>query len=629
MTPLARIPNFPVHRNAVEGLVELDTGTAPDRIQIDGDRLRSLFLKFFSERGHAILPSASVIPENDPSVLFTTAGMHPLVPYLLGRPHPAGVRLADAQKCIRTNDIEEVGDATHNTFFEMLGNWSLGDYFKDESIAWSWEFLTGADWLALPARRIGVSCFGGGNGVDRDEVSYAAWRGLGVPDERIAFLGIADNWWATGDEGPCGPDTEIFWDTTDGAACARAGDCKPGCPCGRWVEIWNNVFMTYTRVNGQIQDLPKRNVDTGMGLERTLAVLNGVESPYETSAFRPIVEALIGHSKHSEAAIRADPGLLKALRVITDHLRTSVFVIGDPRGTAPSNTGAGYVLRRLIRRAIRFCDPLGIEAASWVETSRVVIGMFEQAYPELRENAERIERELTLERKRFEQTLRTGMRHLARDIDELKAAGRNELGGEAAFKLYDTYGFPIEFTRELAAEQGVAVDMAGYERRFEEHREASRTEAAKSGLADLSEESVRYHTATHLLHAALRDVLGPHVFQKGSNITHERLRFDFSHPKPMTKDEVERVERWVQNAIDEHIPVESETMPLPEAQARGAIGLFTDKYGGQVSVYRIGGRSMELCGGPHVRNTEEIGRFKIQKEQSSSAGVRRIRAVIS
>ena len=606
----------------------MDTGAAPSQIPIDSDRLRSLFLKFFSERGHAILPSASVIPENDPSVLFTTAGMHPLVPYLLGRPHPAGRRLANAQKCIRTNDIEEVGDATHNTFFEMLGNWSLGDYFKDESIYWSWEFLTGEEWLNLPAERIGVSCFGGGNGVERDEVSYVAWRRVGVPDERIAFLGIEDNWWATGDEGPCGPDTEIFWDTRAGVACECGPACKPGCPCGRWVEIWNNVFMTYTRVNGQILDLPKRNVDTGMGLERTLAVLNGAESPYETSAFRPIIESLLPHAKHSESEIRRQPSLLKALRVITDHLRTAVFVIGDPRGTAPSNTGAGYVLRRLIRRAIRFCDPLGIEPAQWVDTHKTVIQMFEQVYPELRDNAARIERELTLERKRFEQTLKTGMRQLTKEIEALTVSGAKFLSGEAAFKLYDTYGFPIEFTLELASERGYTVDVPGYERRFEEHRLASKTEAAKSGLADLSAESVRYHTATHLLHAALRDVLGPHVFQKGSNITRERLRFDFSHPKPMTREEIERVERWVQDAIDERIPVTSEVMALPEAQAQGAIGLFTDKYGGQVSVYKIGKRSMELCGGPHVANTEEIGRFKIEKEQSSAAGVRRIRAVI-
>ena len=605
----------------------MEPGTAPSQIPIDSDRLRSLFLKFFSERGHAILPSASVIPENDPSVLFTTAGMHPLVPYLLGRPHPAGTRLANAQKCIRTNDIEEVGDATHNTFFEMLGNWSLGDYFKDESIYWSWEFLTGEEWLNLPAERIGVSCFGGGNGVERDEVSYAAWRRVGVPDERISFLGIEDNWWATGDEGPCGPDTEIFWDTREGIACECGAACKPGCQCGRWVEIWNNVFMTYTRVNGQILDLPKRNVDTGMGLERTLAVLNSAESLYETSAFRPIIESLLPHAKHSESEIRRQPSLLKALRVITDHLRTAVFVIGDPRGTAPSNTGAGYVLRRLIRRAIRFCDPLGIEPAKWADTLKTVIQAFEKAYPELRDNAARIERELTLERKRFEQTLKTGTRQLIKEIEAL-TGGAKCLSGEAAFKLYDTYGFPIEFTLELASEQGYSVDVPGYERRFEEHRLASKTEAAKSGLADLSAESVRYHTATHLLHAALRDVLGPHVFQKGSNITRERLRFDFSHPKPMTREEIERVERWVQDAIDERIPVTSEVMALPEAQAKGAIGLFTDKYGGQVSVYKIGKRSMELCGGPHVGNTEEIGRFKIEKEQSSSAGVRRIRAVI-
>ncbi len=597
--------------------------------KIDGDYLRSLYLKFFSERGHAVIPSASLIPENDPSVLFTTAGMHPLVPYLMGRPHPAGSRLVDAQKCVRTNDIEEVGDRTHLTFFEMLGNWSLGDYFKDESIAYSWEFLTSPDWLDLPKERIAVSCFGGGNGVERDEVSYAAWRKLGVPDERIAFLGIADNWWAAGDEGPCGPDTEIFYDTTDGVACANGKDCKPGCGCGRWVEIWNNVFMTYSRSGGQIQDLPKRNVDTGMGLERTLAVLNGVESAYDTSSLRPIVEALIGKSKFTEDEIKAKPELLKALRVASDHLRTSVFVIGDQRGTAPSNQGAGYVLRRLIRRAIRFCDPLGIDAADWVETCHLVVGMFGAAYPELRENEERIAHELKLEKDKFAQTLKTGMRLLSKEIEELKDAGSTMLPGESAFKLYDTYGFPIEFTRELAEEQGFSVDMEAYDRRFAEHREASRTQAAKSGLADDSEESVRYHTATHLLHAALRSVLGPHVFQKGSNITQERLRFDFSHPKPMTKEEIEAVQHWVQDAIDAHIPVTSETMGLQEAQAKGAIGLFTDKYDNQVSVYSIGDRSMELCGGPHVRNTAEIGKFKIMKEQSSSAGVRRIRAEVA
>jgi alanyl-tRNA synthetase len=606
----------------------LDTGITAESIAIDGDRLRSMFLKFFSERGHAVIPSASVIPENDPSVLFTTAGMHPLVPYLMGRPHPAGVRLADAQKCIRTSDIEEVGDATHLTFFEMLGNWSLGDYFKEESIAWSWEFLTSPDWLNLPKERIAVSCFGGGNGVGRDDVSYQIWRNLGVPEERIVFLGMEDNWWATGDEGPCGPDTEIFYDTRAGQACDRGVECKPGCGCKRWVEIWNNVFMTYNRSQGQLEDLPKRNVDTGMGLERTLAVLNGVESAYDTSSFRPIIEVLVSRSGKDEAAIKGDPALLRALRVVSDHLRTAVFIIGDERGTAPSNTGAGYVLRRLIRRAIRFCDPLGIDPSDWVATHKTVVDMFAAAYPELRANQARIDRELTLERKRFEQTLKTGTRELNKEIEDLKAHGKTELSGEAAFKLYDTYGFPIEFTRELAQEQGFSVDMAGYERRFAEHREASRTEAAKSGLADLSAESVRYHTATHLLHAALREILGPHVQQKGSNITQERMRFDFSHPKPMTKEEIAQTEKWVQDAIDAHLPVTVEVLPIQQAMDKGAIGLFSDRYGGDVSVYSIEGRSMELCAGPHVSNTEEIGHFKIQKEQSSSAGVRRIRAVI-
>jgi alanyl-tRNA synthetase len=606
----------------------LDTGHTPGSLKIDGDRLRSLFLKFFAERGHAVIPSASVIPENDPSVLFTTAGMHPLVPYLMGQPHPAGTRLVDTQKCIRTNDIEEVGDATHLTFFEMLGNWSLGDYFKEESITWSWEFLTSPDWLAIPKERIAVSCFGGGLGVERDEVSYQVWRKLGVPEERIAFLGIEDNWWAAGDEGPCGPDTEIFYNPI-GGTCERGTDCRPGCPCNRWVEIWNNVFMAYNRTAGQITELPKRNVDTGMGLERTLAVLNRVETVYETSSFRPIVEALIAKGKYSESEIRAKPELLRALRVISDHLRTSVFVIGDERGTTPSNQGAGYVLRRLIRRAIRFCDTLGIQATDWVATHKIVVGMFGDAYPELRQNEERIGHELMLEYKRFDTTLKTGIRLLSKDIEELKAEGTTVLSGEAAFKLYDTYGFPIEFTRELAAEQGFSVDMEGYERRFAEHREASKTEAAKSGLADLSEESVRYHTATHLLHAALRDILGEHVMQKGSNITQERMRFDFSHPAPMTKEQIAQAEAWVQSAIDAAIPVTNEVLPLEEARKKGAIGLFSDKYGNQVSVYTIGDKSMEFCGGPHVQNTADIGKFKIQKEQSSSAGVRRIRAVIN
>ena len=597
-------------------------------MQIDGDELRSKYLRFFAERGHAVIPSASVIPDNDPSVLFTTAGMHPLVPYLMGKPHPAGTRLVDVQKCVRTNDIEEVGDATHLTFFEMLGNWSLGDYFKQESITWSWEFLTSPDWLGIPKERIAVSCFGGGLGVERDDVSYQIWRSLGVPDERIAFLGIEDNWWATGDEGPCGPDTEIFYNTV-GTSCENGAACKPGCPCNRWVEIWNNVFMAYNRHAGQVLDLPKRNVDTGMGLERTLAVLSGAETVYETSSFRPIVEALIAKSKYSEAEIRSKPELLRALRVVSDHLRTSVFIIGDERGTAPSNQGAGYVLRRLIRRAIRFCDTLGIAAETWVDTHRVVIALFEKAYPELRQHAERIAHELAVENTRFDQALKTGMRLLAKDIEDLKAANSTVLPGESAFKLYDTYGFPIEFTIELVAEQGFSVDMEGYERRFAEHREASKTEAAKSGLADLSEESVRYHTATHLLHAALREILGPHVFQKGSNITHERMRFDFSHPQPMSKDEVAAVENWVQRAIDAKLPVTCDSMSLNEAQNSGAIGLFSDKYDSQVSVYKIGDISMELCGGPHVANTFEIGKFKIAKEQSSSAGVRRIRAVIS
>jgi alanyl-tRNA synthetase len=596
---------------------------------ITADELRQNYLEFFKERGHAVIPSASLIPENDPSVLFTTAGMHPLAPFLLGRPHPSGKRLVNYQKCVRTNDIEEVGDSSHLTFFEMLGNWSLGDYFKQESIRWSYEFLTRLDCLNIPHERIYVSVFAGDENAPRDEDAANVWRSLGVAENHIAFLSAEHNWWATGDEGPCGPDTEIFVDIT-GRPCGRGADCIAGlCKCGRFFEIWNNVFMSYRRVGDVTSPLPTHNVDTGMGLERTLAILNGVESVYDIFGFRPIVESLIRLSSYALEDIKADEGLLKALRVISDHLRTTVFILGDEKAVTPSNQGQGYVLRRLIRRAIRFCGVLNIDPAKWEDAARVVIDNYGDAYPELRANETRIRKEMLMERERFQHALGKGTRLLEQEIEKLNAAGKTILPGDFAFRLYDTYGFPIEFTQELASERGVSVDLEDFHSRFEEHRIRSKAEAAKSGLADLSDESVRYHTTTHLLHAALRKVLGDHVQQKGSNITRERLRFDFSHPRPMTKEEIIAVERMVQEAIDQRIPVTSEVMRYTDAIKSGALGLFEDRYANDVSIYTIGDVSKEVCTGPHVSNTSAIGDFKIVKEQSSSAGVRRIRAVIS
>ncbi|HEU4507279.1 MAG TPA: alanine--tRNA ligase, partial [Pyrinomonadaceae bacterium] len=538
-------------------------------MSLTADDLRTKYLEFFKERGHAVIPSASLIPENDPSVLFTTAGMHPLVPYLVGRPHPAGKRLVGYQKCVRTNDIEEVGDSSHLTFFEMLGNWSLGDYFKKESISWSYEFLTRPDCLNLPADRIYVSVFAGDENAPRDEEAAAIWRSLGIPDERIVFLSAEHNWWAAGEEGPCGPDTEIFIDVTQ-QPCERGKECIAGvCGCGRFFEIWNNVFMSYNRSNGVTTPLPNNNVDTGMGLERTLAVLNGVDTVFETSGFQPIVQALIAVSEYSNDEMNRDTRLLKGLRVISDHLRTAVFILGDEKAVTPSNQGQGYVLRRLIRRAIRFCGILKIPAEKWAEVAAVVVDNYGEAYPELRSNSDRIHKELSLERERFQQALGKGTRLLEQEIEKLKSAGVDRLPGDFAFRLYDTYGFPIEFTRELASENGIDVDLQDFRDRFEEHRAKSKTEAARSGLADLSEESIRYHTATHLLHTALRKVLGEHVQQKGSNITRQRLRFDFTHPRPMTPEEIAQTEQLVQSAIDRELPVTSEVMKYTDAVKSG------------------------------------------------------------
>ncbi|MFG3225332.1 alanine--tRNA ligase [Kitasatospora sp. NPDC048194] len=598
---------------------------------ITADQLRSRYLAFFTERGHTVIPSASLIPDRDPSVLFTTAGMHPLVPYFLGAEHPVGTRLVDYQKCVRTNDIEEVGDATHLTFFEMLGNWSLGDYFKAESIRWSYEFLTRADCLGIDPARLWVTVFEGNQLVERDEESAAIWRGLGLPEERIVFLSEEHNWWAAGPEGPCGPDTEIFVDLK-GTPCPdeEPGACLPGlCGGGRFFEIWNNVFMTFDRRADRVEPLPKRNVDTGMGLERTLAVLNGCPTVYETSCFTPIIAALLEASGRTAEEVDGDPELTRAVRILSDHLRTSVFILGDHNQVSPGNQGAGYVLRRLIRRSVRYAQKLGLAPGAWAATADTVIGMYGEVYPELPAARERIIDEITKEQERFGRTIERGTAKLSQELADLRARGRDTLPGDVAFHLYDTYGFPLEFTVEIAAESGIGVDVEEYRNRFAVHREKSRSTAAASGLADDSEESVRYHTATHLTHAALRQVLGDHVFQKGSNITRDRMRFDFSHPRAMTAEEIAATEALVQSWIEERIPVTASVMPQPEARAAGAIGLFDEKYQGDVSVYRIGTRSFEFCGGPHVRNTGELGRFRIVKEQSCGAGVRRIRAVLA
>ena len=599
---------------------------------LTADRLRRMYLWFFTERAHAAIPSASLVPSDDPSVLFTTAGMHPLVPYLLGRPHPSGDRIVNYQKCVRTSDIEEVGDATHLTFFEMLGNWSLGAYFKQESITWSHEVLTGTDYLDILADQLWVTVFEGSQDAPRDEEAAAIWRSLGIDRRRIVYLGAEHNWWSLGPEGLCGPDTEIFVDTR-GKPCPDEDperECLPGlCRHERFFEIWNNVFMTFERRDGELHELPKRNVDTGMGLERTLAVLNGVDSVYET---HPLVEIkqglddLLTASGSTLPPERAE----RAIRILTDHLRTCVFMLGDQNPVEPSNQGRGYVLRRLIRRAARVCHQAGFAASAWADASKEVVRLYGSAYPELEQRSAEITEQLVAELHRFQKTLARGTARIEKELTRLPEGNRRVMPGDVAFQLYETYGFPVELTQELAGEEGVQVDLDGYRRSEEQHREASRSVLqAAGGLMDDSDQSVRYHTATHLLHAALRKVLGEHVLQRGSNITKDRLRFDFSHPAPMTKDEIAAVEALVQDWIDAGVPVEHEVLPQQDARRQGAIGLFDEHYSGLVSVYRIGDKSLEFCGGPHVLNTSELGRFQIVKEQSVGAGLRRIRAVLT
>ncbi|MBP5176555.1 MAG: alanine--tRNA ligase [Treponema sp.] len=595
--------------------------------------LRSKYIAFFKSKNHAEISGQSLIPENDPSVLFTTAGMHPLVPYLLGEPHPAGTRLTDYQKCIRTGDIDEVGDPSHLTCFEMLGNWSLGDYFKKESIAFSYEVLTSKDWLGLDPKKLSVTVFEGDESAPRDDEAAGYWKENGMPEDKIAYLPASDNWWAAGPTGPCGPDTEIFYWVGEGFP--PVGSNKKT-DSDNWMEIWNNVFMQFNRIDEKtLVKLPKQNVDTGMGLERTNCILQGKTSVYLTEVFQPIIAEI---EKLASYKYGDDPEKDKSVRIIADHVRASVFILGDQRGVSPSNLGAGYVLRRLIRRAVRHGLKLGIDVDFLGPIASVVVENFKGAYPELADNREKIEKELKAEENKFRDTLKKGEAEFQKLLPNLLKNPKKEISGKVAFRLYDTFGYPVELTQELGAEHGFTVDLEGFKEAEKKHQEASKSldaGKAKGGLAEQSEITTKYHTATHLLQQALVDVLGDQVAQKGSNINNERMRFDFTFDRPMTKEEIQKAEDIVNAKIKEDLHVSMEIMTLEQAKAEGARALFANKYGESVKVYTIGRDpkndwfSKEVCGGPHVQHTAQIGEFKITKEQSSSAGVRRIRAVIS
>ncbi len=592
---------------------------------ITANELRKKFIDFFVSRGHAQISGASVIPENDPTVLFTTAGMHPLVPYILGQPHPAGRRLTDYQKCIRTGDIDSVGDPSHLTCFEMLGNWSLGDYFKKEMIPWSYEFLTKE--LGIDQEKLSVTVFAGEDGIPRDEETAQIWHSMGIPYERIFFLPREDNWWGpAGETGPCGPDSEMFIDTGR-PACGP--DCKPGCHCGKYFEVWNDVFMQYKKTaDGKFVEMERKCIDTGMGIERTIAILQGKKSVYDTEVMQPILKKI---QELSGIAYGQEEKTDVSMRIVADHIRTSTFILGDQRGCTPSNVGQGYILRRLIRRAVRNGKHLGIEGPFLAKVAQVVIDLYGEPYPELIENKEKVFNELTQEENKFSETLEKGEKQFEKMTYFLEKQGVKEIAGGSAFKLYDTYGFPIELTKELAAEKGFTVDVKGFEEAFAKHQDLSRTAVAgqfKSGLGDHSEQTTALHTATHMLQAALRRVLGDHVQQKGSNITPERLRFDFTHNEKMTPEQIKQVEDIVNEEIAKDLKVTVETMTPEQAHKEGAMAFFSSKYGEQVTVYSIGDFSKEVCAGPHVEHTGDMGHFHILKEESSSAGVRRIKAVL-
>ena len=600
---------------------------------MNANELRSKYIEFFKSKNHVEISGQSLIPENDPSVLFTTAGMHPLVPYLLGEKHPAGTRLTDYQKCVRTGDIDEVGDPSHLTCFEMLGNWSLGDYFKKESIGFSYEFLTSPKWLGLDPRKISVTVFAGDENAPRDEEAADAWIANGMPEDKIAYLPASDNWWAAGPTGPCGPDTEIFYWVGEGLP--PKGSNK-GTDSANWMEIWNNVFMQFNRVDEKtLEPLPKKNVDTGMGLERTNCILQGKTSVYLTEVFQPIIKTIENLSNYKYGTDEAKDS---SVRIIADHARSSTFILGDQKGVTPDRVGAGYVLRRLIRRAVRHGMKLGIEKDFMAEVAAVVVENFKNAYPELEQNKDKIYSELTKEEAKFRTTLKKGEAEFQKMLPNLNKNPKKIISGKVAYNLYETYGYPLELTQELGRENGFTVDVEGFKEAEKKHQEASKTAEAgkaKGGIAEQSDVATKYHTATHLLQQALVNTLGDQVSQKGSNINSERMRFDFTFERPMTKEEIQKVEDIVNEKIKEDLPVTMQVMPLADAQKAGARALFTNKYGEDVKVYTIGRNvdndwfSKEVCGGPHVQHTAQIGEFKIVKEQSSSAGVRRIKAVIS
>lgn len=576
--------------------------------------LKDLYINYFVSKGHKQIPSAPVVPENDPSVLFNTAGMQPLIPYLMGQPHPYGTRLVDYQKCVRTNDLDAIGDTTHHTFFEMLGNWSLGDYFKNESISYSFEFLTKV--LNIPIERLAVTVYAGDKNIPFDEVSHNKWLSLGIPEKRIART-VEDNFWIAGTTGPCGPDTEIFY--------FRSNDEIPEVfdpEDDRWVEIWNNVFMEfYKDENGNVTELPKKNVDTGMGYERATAVLEGVLDNYTSSVWKDVIDLI------SDIAKKPYIGNEESMRIIADHIRTAVFISADPASIKPSNTDQGYILRRLIRRAIRHAKKLEIDISSdWEQKiAKLIIKKYKKYYSELTENESVVLEVLKNEKEKFNRTLEKGLR-------EFNKVSNKDIDAETAFHLYDTYGFPIELTEELARDAKIKVDTLGFKERFKKHQELSRTASAgkfKGGLAGNSEIETKYHTATHLLNAALKLVVDKNVHQKGSNITDERMRFDFSCDHKLTDEEKKKTEDLVNEWIKEGLDVTVKEMSKSDAINSGAECMFIEKYPDIVTVYSIGNVSKELCGGPHVKNTSELGHFKIIKEEASSAGVRRIKAVLT
>ena len=577
--------------------------------------IRNKYLKFFENHGHKIIPSSPLIPENDPSVLFTTAGMQPLVPYLLGQKHPEGTRLTDYQKCLRTNDIDEVGDNRHLTYFEMLGNWSLGDYFKEESIKMSYEFLTKE--LGIPSEKISVTCFAGDEDCPRDELTAKCWEEAGIPKDRIYFYGKDDNWWIAGEEGPCGPDTEMFYDTGK-PKCSE--NCQPSCDCGKYVEIWNNVFMEYYKKDGKYTKLEQKNVDTGLGLERMTMLLQGKETPFDTELFSPVMDKLKELSKNDDIASR---------RIVAEHMRSSMMIVAD--GGRPSNIDRGYILRRLIRRMTRHLNKLQIDLNELSNLLDLNIDNLKEMYPELDSHRQEIKDVIIAEKDKFMKTLNNGEREFNKVINRLKNQGLNKIDGKIIFNLYETYGFPPEVTKDLALENGFEVDLTEVDKLFKEHQEKSRMgseQKFKGGLAEQNEKTISYHTATHLLNAALKKVIGENSHQRGSNITTERMRFDFNCDHKLTDEEKKKVEDLVNEWIEQDLPVTVQTMKKEDAIKSGAECMFIEKYPDEVTVYTIGDVSKELCGGPHVKHTGELGHFKIQKEEASSQGVRRIKAIL-